>query len=86
MRDEELLQLIEKIAKGYEYEEVQTIIEETHQGTKKRIVRTKKYQPASLQAAQYLMTKNKKVIAEEDIDKLIEENMKLLEADDKWKL
>lgn len=49
------LERIRKLAKGYEVEEVQTIIEETTSGTKKRIVRTKKHIPPNLQAIKYLM-------------------------------
>lgn len=39
---EKYLKAIEKLALGYDYEEVQTFIEETDRGTKKKIVRTKK--------------------------------------------
>lgn len=88
MRNEEIIQLIEKIAKGYEYEEVQTIIEETPQGTKKKIVRNKKFQPANLQAAQYLLTENKKTINVdvEQMEKLMDETIERLEVDENWKL
>ena len=51
---------IEKIAKGYEVEEVQTIIEETTSGTKKRVVRTKRHIPPNFQANKYLMSMNAK--------------------------
>lgn len=86
MREEKLLQLIEKIANEYEYEEVQTIVEETKQGTKKRVVRTRKYQPANLQAAQYLLSRNRKKIDIEQTEKLINESIKKIEADDNWNL
>lgn len=86
MHNKEIIQLIEKIAKGYEYEEVQTIVEETHQGTKKKIVRTKKFQPANLQAAQYLLTQNTKVISMDEMDKLMNETIERLEVDENWKL
>lgn len=88
MRDVEILQLIEKIAKGYEYEEVQTIIEETLQGTKKKIVRNKKFQPANLQAAQYLLTENKKTISVDvvQMERLMDETIERLEVDENWKL
>ncbi len=86
MRSIEIIQLIEKIANGYEYEEVQTIVEETPQGTKKKIVRTKKFQPANLQAAQYLLTQNNKVISIDEMDKLIDETIERLEVDENWKL
>lgn len=46
---------LEKIAKGYEVEEVQTIIEETTSGTKKKIVRTKRHIPPNFHANKYLM-------------------------------
>lgn len=47
---------LEKIAKGYEVEEVQTIVEETTSGTKKKIVRTKRHIPPNFHANKYLMS------------------------------
>lgn len=49
------LEAIIKRALGYEYEEVQTLIEETDHGTKKKIVRVKKHQPPDIEAAKWLL-------------------------------
>lgn len=86
MHSEEILRLIEKIANGYEYEEIQTVIEETQQGQKKKIIRIKKKQPANLQAAQYLLQINAPKISVKDMEKLIDESIKKMEDDEKWKL
>lgn len=86
MQDKEIMQLIEKIANGYEYEEIQTIVEETPQGTKKKIIRSKKFQPSNLQAAQYLLTRKEEIISVEEMDKLIDETILKLEVDENWKL
>lgn len=53
------IQSIEKLATGYDYEEVQTQIEETLTGTKKKIIKTKKHVPPNFQAAKYLLNMNK---------------------------
>lgn len=57
--NDEYLKSIEKLAVGYEYEEVQTQIEETPSGTKKKIIKTKKHVPPNFQAARYLLNLNK---------------------------
>ena len=60
---------IEKLATGYEYEEVQTQIEETLTGTKKKIIKTKKHIPPNFQAAKYLLNMNKDNNKNEDLTK-----------------
>ena len=57
---EKYLKAIEKLALGYDYEEVQTFIEETDRGTKKKIVRTKKNMPPDFNAARFMMLRNEK--------------------------
>ena len=49
--DDKYLNAIEKLALGYEYEEIQTLIEDTPSGQKKKIIRTKKHCPPNLAAA-----------------------------------
>lgn len=51
------LEAIIKRALGYEYEETQTLIEETESGTKKKIVRVKKQMPPNIEAAKWLIQK-----------------------------
>lgn len=46
---------LKKRALGFEYEEVTTLIEETAHGTKKKIVKTKKYCPPDPATARYLL-------------------------------
>lgn len=53
--DEKYLKAIEKLATGYEYEETQTLIEETTTGTKKKVIRYKKHMTPNFQAATYLL-------------------------------
>ena len=67
MKKDEYLKAIEKLATGYDYEEVQTQIEETTLGTKKKIIRTKKHVPPNFQAAKYLLNKSKREEREENI-------------------
>ena len=59
MGDDELkFKLVDKIyekAMGFEYEEIQTIIEETKTGTKKRIVKSKKQSLPDFTALRYLL-------------------------------
>ena len=55
--DDKYLNAIEKLALGYEYEEIQTLIEDTPSGQKKKIIRTKKHCPPNLAAAQYMRRK-----------------------------
>lgn len=57
--DEKYLKAIEKLATGYEYEETQTLIEETTSGTKKKVIRYKKHMAPNFQAATYLINRNK---------------------------
>lgn len=70
--DNKYIKAIEKLANGYEYEEVQTQIEETLTGTKKKIIKTKKHVPPNFQAAKYLLNMNKDNNKNED---LTEENI-----------
>lgn len=56
--DEKYLKAIEKLATGYEYEETQTLIEETTTGTKKKVIRYKKHMAPNFQAATYLLKRN----------------------------
>ena len=82
--DNKYIKAIEKLANGYEYEEVQTQIEETLTGTKKKIIKTKKHVPPNFQAAKYLLNMNKdnnknEDLTEENIERF---NMELFE----WKL
>ena len=53
------LEAIIKRALGYEYEETQTLIEETESGIKKKIVRLKKQIPPDVEAAKWLLNFNK---------------------------
>ncbi len=53
--DDKYLKAIEKLATGYEYEETQTLIEETTTGTKKKVIRYKKHMAPNFQAATYLL-------------------------------
>lgn len=62
--DEELIKNVTKLAQGFEYEEIQTTIEETTSGTKKRITRVKKYVAPDINALKYLnhlKNKNKSI-------------------------
>lgn len=56
--NEKYLKAIEKLATGYEYEETQTLIEETTTGTKKKVIRYKKHMAPNFQAATYLLKRN----------------------------
>lgn len=70
--DDKCLETIKKIAFGYEYEEVQTQIEEGKKGEqKKKITKIKKYAPPNYQALRYLMSKDKKQTA--DLEKALKE-------------
>lgn len=60
--DDKYLAAIEKLANGYEYEEVQTLLEDTPTGTKKKVIRTKKHMPPNFQAATYLLKRNNRQI------------------------
>ena len=67
---EKYLEVLKKRAIGYEYEEVQTLIEETPNGTKKKIVKTKKHIPADIETAKWFLKQLEKT---KDFNKLIEE-------------
>lgn len=54
---EKFLEAIKKRALGYDYEEVQTLIEETANGAKKKICKTKKHIPPDIKAAEFLLRK-----------------------------
>lgn len=73
--DDNYLKSIEKLAMGYDYEEVQTQIEETPTGTKKKIIKTKKHVPPNFQAARYLMNINKKQDLDEGLNPLPKEEV-----------
>ena len=67
--DDEFLKNVEMLAKGFEYEEIQTSIEETAHGTKKRITKVKKYIAPDINAIKYLnhlKNKNKTI---QDLEK-----------------
>lgn len=49
------IEAIRKRALGYEIEEQTTLIEETPNGVKKKIVKTKKHIPPDLACARYLL-------------------------------
>ena len=53
--EDKYLKAIEKLATGYEYEETQTLIEETTTGTKKKVIRYKKTHGSKLSSC-YLFT------------------------------
>lgn len=66
------LEAIKKRALGYEYEEVQNLIEETKGGTKKKIIITKKQVPPDIEAAKYLLKlEESKSITISDMEKEI---------------
>lgn len=73
--NDKYLDAIEKLASGYEYEEVQTQIEETSSGTKKKIIKTKKHVPPSFQAARYLINLNKNDHLDEGLQPLPKEEV-----------
>lgn len=54
-KNNQYLEAIKKRALGYEYEEVQNLIEETKSGTKKKIIITKKQVPPDIEAAKFLL-------------------------------
>ena len=60
--NDKYLAAIEKLANGYEYEEVQTLLEDTPTGTKKKVIRYKKHMPPNFQAATYLIKRNSRQI------------------------
>lgn len=72
---ERYLESIEKLAVGYEYEEIQTQIEETPSGTKKKIIKTKKHVPPNFQAARYLINLNKEQVLDEGLESLPKEEV-----------
>lgn len=54
---EKYIEALRKRALGFEYEEITTLIEETAKGSKKKIVKTKKYIPPDPATARYLLNK-----------------------------
>lgn len=54
---EKYIEALKKRALGFEYEEITTLIEETAKGSKKKIVKTKKYMPPDPATARYLLNK-----------------------------
>lgn len=73
--NDDYLESIKKLASGYEYEEIQTQIEETPSGTKKKIIKTKKHIPPNFQAARYLINLNKKQDLDEGLEPLPKEEV-----------
>ena len=59
MLENEYLETIKKLAKGYEVEEIDTIIEQDKTKTKKKIIKRTRHIPANLEAIKLLMNKNK---------------------------
>lgn len=68
---EKYIEALKKRALGYEYEETQTLIEETSHGTKKKIVKTKKHIPPDPETAKYLL--NQLDPTQEDFDKILKD-------------
>ncbi|MCQ2978224.1 MAG: hypothetical protein MJ245_00300 [Clostridia bacterium] len=69
------LEAIEKLASGYEYEEIQTQVEETSTGTKKKIIKIKKHVPPNFQAARYLIGINNKYHDDKGLESLPKEEV-----------
>ena len=65
------IEALKKRALGSEYEEVQTLIEETAHGTKKKIVKTKKHIPPDPETAKYLLNQLKP--KQEDFEALLKD-------------
>lgn len=59
------LNAIDKLARGYEYEEVQTLVEDTAHGVKKKITKTVKHVPPNFQAARYMINRAKTINSHE---------------------
>ncbi len=77
MKDKEkYIEALKKRALGFEYEETTTLIEETSHGTKKKIVRTKKYIPPDPATARYLLAQLEPV--KEDFEEALKEFEKQL--------
>ena len=80
MEEDKYIKAIEKMATGYEYEEIQTIVSETKDGMRKKVIRNKKYMPPNFQAAQYMINKNKrKKNFQDDFKKMDEDFKKMME-------
>lgn len=77
------LEILKKRALGYEVEEIQTLVEETTSGTKKKIIRNKKHIPPDVSAAKYMY--NKLSTNEEKFNELFEMQNRLNEVTKKWK-
>lgn len=82
--ESKLVDAIYQRAVGMEYEEIQTIIEETKTGTKKRIVKTKKKALPDFIAAKYLLAIKfgRKYNEKKDIIAIMEK--RLAQGDDVW--
>lgn len=65
------IEALKKRALGFEYEETTTLIEETAHGTKKKIVKNKKYCPPDPATARYLLGQLEPM--QEDFDKALKE-------------
>ncbi len=80
---QQYLEAIKKRALGYEYEETQTLIEETKTGQKKKIVKTKKHIPPDVASCRWLLSK---LEPKQELEELFERYEKdLKEVMDKWK-
>lgn len=75
---EKYINALKKRALGYEFEEVTTLIEETPNGTKKKISRTKKHIPADVETAKFLLKKLKPTL--EDFETLLKDFNEELEG------
>ncbi len=79
-----LVDSIYKRAIGYEYEEVQTIIEETKTGTKKRIVKNKRHLPADVSASKYLLAIKGGIEYKENKEELSIMKERLEKGEEEW--
>lgn len=80
---DKFLEALKKRALGYDVEEVQTLVEETTSGTKKKIIRNKKHITPDISAAKYMY--NKFSTNEEKTNELLEMQNTLNEVMKKWK-
>lgn len=80
LTEEEYIAVLYKLAKGFEYEETQTLIEETKIGQKKKIVKVKKYKAPEIEALKILRRINNGYKVNKNQVKKIKKEI------DKWKL
>ena len=66
------IEALKKRALGYDYEEVQTLIEETAHGTKKKIVKTKKHIPPDPHTARFLL-KQLEGVEQKDFEEILKD-------------